>query len=262
VPDAPTTLTPSQARALFRAGQSTQTSGWCAGYTQLNMISVPQSWALDMVTFALRNRQACPLVDVTQPGSTQSWVAPEADLRTDLPGYRVYVDGRLTGFVEDATDHWRADLVTLLIGCSLTFEWGLRNVGIAIRHEEAGRHVPMYRTTRQCVPVGPLHGPLVVSMRGVPAHQVDEAVRVSGRYPSMHGAPVHVGDPAKLGIHDIGRPDYGDEPVLDEGDVPVFWACGVTPQAVVEASGVPFAITHAPGQMLISDVPESTWGVS
>jgi len=261
LPAAPAALTPGEARALFRAGTRTATSGWCQGYTQANLIAVPRDQAYDLLLFTQRNARACPVVDVTDPGDPRSVLATGADLRTDLPGYRIYERGRLVAETTDVTAYWRTDLVAFLLGCSFTFENGLVDAGVPVRHLAAGVNVPMYRTNRPCRPAGRIHGPLVVSMRGVPGSQVATAVQVTSRYPSMHGAPVHIGDPAGLGIADLDRPDYGDPPLLESGDVPVFWACGVTPQAAAVAAELPFAISHAPGQMFVSDVDERSWSV-
>ncbi len=244
--------TPDEARARFRAGLAVPTAGWCPGYTQANLVVVPQELAYDMLLFAQRNPKPCPVLDVSDPGATSTPLF-RGDLRTDLPAYRVYVDGEAAGDVTDVTGHWRDDLVAFLIGCSFTFEDALLAVGVPVRHVEQGRNVPMYRTDRPCRPAGSLAGPLVVSMRPVPAELVPTAVRVTARYPAVHGAPVHVGDPAALGIADLDRPDYGDPVEVRPGELPVFWACGVTPQAAVAASRPPLAITHAPGHMAITD---------
>ena len=243
---------PDEARARFRAGLAVPTAGWCPGYTQANLVVVPQDLAYDMLLFAQRNPKPCPVLDVSDPGATSTPLF-RGDLRTDLPAYRVYVDGEAAGDVTDVTGHWRDDLVAFLIGCSFTFEDALLAVGVPVRHVEQGRNVPMYRTDRPCRPAGSLAGPLVVSMRPVPAELVPTAVRVTARYPAVHGAPVHVGDPAALGIADLDRPDYGDPVEVRPGELPVFWACGVTPQAAVAASRPPLAITHAPGHMAITD---------
>lgn len=234
------------------------TAGLARGYTQANLIAVPAGWAYDMLLFAQRNPKPCPVLDVTDPGSPRTVLAPDADLRTDVPRYRVWRDGVLAEETTDATPHWRDDLVAFLIGCSFTFESALAEAGVPLRH---GRNVPMYVTDRVCRPAGRLHGPMVVSLRMIPAAMVDTAVRVSGLMPAVHGAPVHVGDPAALGIADLSTPDFGDAPVAEDGDVPVFWACGVTPQAVLMASKPPFAITHAPGHMFVTDVPDSEYRV-
>ena len=243
---------PDEARARFRDGLVVPTAGWCPGHTQANLVVVPQDLAFDMLLFAQRNPKPCPVLDVSDPGATSTPLFP-GDLRTDLPAYRVYVDGEYAGDVPDVVEHWRDDLVAFLIGCSFTFEDALLAVGVPVRHVEQGRNVPMYRTDRPCRSAGSLAGPLVVSMRPVPADLVATAVRVTARYPGVHGAPVHVGDPAALGIADLDRPDYGDPVDVRPGELPVFWACGVTPQAAVAASRPPLAITHAPGHMAITD---------
>ncbi|GLU49492.1 putative hydro-lyase [Nocardiopsis ansamitocini] len=257
-PTAPAALAPAQARALFRAGLSTPTAGYCAGYAQANLIALPRDLAFDFLLFAQRNPKACPVLDVTEPGETRSAVF-DGDLRTDLPAYRVYVDGRLTEETTDAGAAWRDDLVAFLIGCSFTFETPLIEAGIPVRHVETGTNVAMYRTNRDCRPAGRLAGPLVVSMRPVPADRVADAVRITSRYPAVHGAPVHVGDPAALGIADLGRPDFGDPVEVRAGEIPVFWACGVTPQAAVMASRPAYAIAHAPGHMAVTDVRDSVY---
>ena len=253
-------LTPLGARSRFAGGMVSPTSGWCRGYTQANIISLPRTVAYDFLLFAQRNPKPCPVLDVLDAGEVRGPLL-DGDIRTDIPLYRVYRDGH---FVEEPTDVvgvWREDLVTFLIGCSFTFEHPLVEAGVPVRHIDAASNVPMYRTSRACRPAGMFHGPLVVSMRAVPAEQVADAVRVTSRYPAVHGAPVHVGDPAALGITDVDKPDYGDPPVVEPGDVPVFWACGVTPQAAVMASAPELAITHAPGHMLITDARDSDYVV-
>jgi len=259
LPDQPSVLTPSQARALFRTGVSpATTSGWCRGYAQANLLVVPKDLAFDALLFAHRNPGPCPLLDVTDPGDPHPRaVAPEADLRTELPAYRVYENGVLTGEVGDVLEMWRPDLVAFLFGCSFSFEAALAAAGVPVRHIGQGRNVSMYVTDRPCVPAGRLSGPLVVSMRPIPEAMVATAVEVSGRHPEMHGPPVHVGDPAEIGIADLDRPDFGDPVEFAPGDVPVFWACGVTPQAVAMASKPEFAITHSPGRMFIADVSDA-----
>ncbi|MQY08041.1 putative hydro-lyase [Actinomadura macrotermitis] len=259
-PPNPAALTPGQARALFRAGLRTPTAGWCAGWTQANLIAVPRAQAYDVLLFAQRNPGPCPVLDVTEPGETSARLFA-GDLRTDLPGYVVYEDGEPVAWVADVRDHWRPDLVAFLIGCSFTFEDALREAGVPVRHVEQGRNVPMYRTDRMCRPAGGLAGPLVVSMRPVPAGLVADAVRVTSRYPAVHGAPVHIGDPAALGIADLDEPDFGDPVDVRAGEIPVFWACGVTPQAAVTHSRPKLAIGHAPGHMAITDARDSAFAV-
>ena len=255
-------MTPEEARKLFRAGTVTPTSGWAPGYTQANLIAVPRDWAYDLLLFAQRNPRPCPVLDVTDPGVTSTPLAPDADLRTDLPSYRVWEYGDMVCELRDASRLWRSDLVTFLIGCSFTFEHGLTMAGVPLRHIEQGRNVSMYVTDRECRTAGRMRGPLVVSMRPIPADLVDTATRISAMMPDVHGAPVHVGDPGGLGIKDLTTPDFGDAVEAAPGDVPVYWACGVTPQAALMASCPPFAITHSPGHMFITDVPEDTYRVA
>jgi uncharacterized protein YcsI (UPF0317 family) len=258
----PATLHPAEARALFRAGAANPTAGWATGFAQTNLIVVPADWAYDVLLFCQRNPQACPVLDVTDTGSPETVLASGADLRTDLPRYRIWEDGRLVGEPTEVADIWRADLVAFLIGCSFTFESGLTRAGVPLRHVEQRRNVSMYVTDQDCRPAGRLHGRLVVSMRPIPAELIDRAARISGLMPAVHGAPIHVGDPAELGITDLARPDFGDPVDAETGDVPVFWACGVTPQAVLMASCPPFAITHAPGHMFLADVRDTAYRVA
>jgi len=254
-------MTPADARLRYRDGLCAPTAGVAAGFTQANLIAVPADLAPDLRRFAELNPKPCPLLDVTEPGGTASTLADGADLRTDLPAYRIWEDGVCVAEVTDATPYWRDDLVAFLIGCSFTFEAALVAAGVPVRHVEQGVNVPMYRTSVPCVSSGPFSGPLVVSMRPVPHSLVSLAISVTGRYPAVHGAPVHAGDPSILGIADLSRPDFGDPVVVRPGDIPVFWACGVTPQAVVMASRPPFAISHAPGHMFVTDVPDSRYEV-
>ncbi|WP_374224997.1 putative hydro-lyase [Streptomyces sp. RK62] len=252
---------PAEARARFRAGLAGPTAGVAAGHTQANLISVPADWAYDMLLFCQRNPKPCPVLDVTDAGSWTTVLADGADLRTDLPRYRVWRDGELVDEPTDVRAHWRDDLVSFLIGCSFTFESALGEAGVPIRHVEQGRNVPMYVTGRPCRPAGRLSGPMVVSMRPVPPQHVAAALRETGLLPAVHGGPVHCGDPAALGIADLGRPDFGDPVDLEPGDIPMFWACGVTPQAAVMASRPPFAITHAPGQMFLTDARDEQYRI-
>ncbi|MER7080800.1 Uncharacterized protein YcsI, UPF0317 family [Saccharopolyspora kobensis] len=254
----PQQMSPEQARAAFRAGLRVPTSGYSAGWTQANLIALPREFAYDFLLFAQRNPRSCPVLDVTEPGETSAGIFA-GDLRTDLPAYTVYRDGELVEERTDVVDLWRDDLVSFLVGCSFTFEAALLEAEVPVRHIEAGSNVPMYRTNRECRPAGRLSGPMVVSMRPVPAELVPAAVRVTSRYPSVHGAPVHVGAPEALGIADIDRPDFGDAVEIRPGEIPVFWACGVTPQAAVMRSKPPFAIGHAPGHMAITDSRDSRY---
>ena len=250
-------LAPAAARARFRAGVRAPTAGWAAGYAQANLIVLPQDVAGEFALFARRNPGPCPVLATTQPGHPVTQLAPGADLRTDLPAYRFWKHGQCVAEPSDITGYWRDDLVAFLTGCSFTFERALLAAGVPVRHLEQGTNVPMFVTGRPCQPAGRFAGPLVVSMRPVPAGLVDTAAAVTARYPAAHGAPVHAGDPGVLGITDLSRPDFGDPVTFQAGDVPVFWACGVTPQAALAAARLPFAITHAPGHMLITDVADT-----
>lgn len=260
-PDAPSrqdraALAPGAARAMFRSGLVTPTSGWCDGFAQANLIVVPRDWAFEVLLFAQRNPKPCPVLGVLEAGEVTGPLLGGGDVRTDVPLYTVYRDGEAAGTRTDLLDVWREDLVTFALGCSFTFEAALQEAGIPVAHIDQGVNVPMYRTNVPCAPAGRLSGPLVVSMRPIPASRVADAVRITSRYPAVHGAPVHVGAPQELGIRDLGAPDHGDAVQIPDGHVPVFWACGVTPQAAVLESGVPFALGHAPGHMLVTDLPD------
>jgi uncharacterized protein YcsI (UPF0317 family) len=248
--------TGQEVRRLARAGELNQpTAGMALGYVQANLVIVPRALAYDFLLFCQRNPKPCPLLDVTETGDPEPrGVAPGADLRTDLPGYRVWQNGELIDEPTDVTQYWRADLVSFLIGCSFTFENALLQAGVPLRHIECGCNVPMYRTNRMCRPAGIFQGPMVVSMRPMtPAHAVT-ATRICTRFGRAHGTPVHIGDPAGLGIADLNRPDFGDPTEVRPGEVPVFWACGVTPQAAVMTARPPLVITHRPGYMFVTDV--------
>jgi len=249
--------TPGQIRAACRRGDQTgPTAGLAPGFTQANLVVLAADWAYDFLLFCVRNPRPCPLLDVTDPGGADPGeLAPGADLRTDLPRYRVFRDGRLIEEPAEVTAWWRDDLVAFLLGCSFGFEAALAAAGIPLRHVDLGVNVPMYRTRRRCRPAGRLRSELVVSMRPMLPEQAVTAARISGRYPLAHGSPIHAGDPEVLGITDLSRPDFGDPVSLRPGEIPVFWACGVTPQLALEAARPPLAITHAPGHMLVCDRP-------
>jgi uncharacterized protein YcsI (UPF0317 family) len=250
---------PAGVRAAVRRGELTgPTAGLAPGFTQANLVVLPEADAFDFLRFCVRNPRPCPVLEVTDPGSPEpAELAPGADLRTDLPRYRVWRDGEPVAEPLDVRDAWRDDLVSFLIGCSFTFERALLAEGLPVRHAEQGVNVPMYRTARACRPAGRFSGPLVVSMRPMTPEQAIRATQVTSRFPAVHGAPVHVGDPDALGVADLGAPDYGDPVELRAGEVPVFWACGVTPQAVAAASRPELMITHAPGHMFVTDVPDT-----
>jgi uncharacterized protein YcsI (UPF0317 family) len=245
---------------LFRDGLVTPTAGWAPGFTQANLLTLPRDDAYDFLLFAQRNPKSCPVLDVFDAGEvTGPVLGDDGDIRTDVPLYRVYEHGELVEETTDVRARWREDLVSFLIGCSFTFEAALLDAGVPVRHIEQGSNVPMYRTSRRCRPAGSLSGPLVVSMRPVPADLVATAVRVTSRYPAVHGAPLHIGDPAALGISDLDTPDFGDPVDVRPGEIPVFWGCGVTPQAAVIESRPALAIGHAPGHMVITDAHDSQY---
>jgi uncharacterized protein YcsI (UPF0317 family) len=252
-------MLPSQdLRAEIRAGRFTQpTSGRAIGYVQANLVVVPQSAAFDFLLYCQRNQKPCPLLEVVEAGAVEAKrLAPGSDLRRDLPRYRVFRGGVMTEERTDVTELWREDFVSFLLGCSFSFEKPLLDAGLEVRNITCGCNVPMYRTNIPTRPAGVFHGPLVVSMRPYTPEQAITAALVTGSLPEVHGAPVHQGDPGAIGIADIARPTYGDPVPIREGEIPVFWACGVTPQEALLRARLPLAITHAPGHMFVSDLRE------
>jgi uncharacterized protein YcsI (UPF0317 family) len=243
-------------RRLARQGEHRGiTAGLAPGYVQTNLAVVPRDLAFDFLLFCHRNPKPCPLIDVTDPGGWEPLrSAPGGDLRTDVPRYRVYRHGELIEEPHDLRFWWRSDLVAFLLGCSFTFENALMKAGLPLRHIEQGRNVPMYRTSMACRPAGVFHGPMVVSMRPMTPAQAEDATRICARFALAHGAPIHVGAPEKIGIRDIDTPDFGDPVEIRSGEVPVFWACGVTPQAVAMQARPPLLLTHAPGHMFVTDL--------
>ncbi|MGP7812561.1 MULTISPECIES: putative hydro-lyase [Micrococcaceae] len=254
-------LSPREAREYFRQGQVVPTAGFSAGYAQANLIIVPQALAFDVLLFAQRNPKSCPILGVLEAGQVSNELLAGGDIRTDVPKYVVYENGEKVAEPTDLAEYWREDLVTFIVGCSFTFEAALIEAGISVAHIEQDVNVPMYKTTRRSASAGSMSGPMVVSMRPIPASQVADAVRITSRYPAVHGAPVHIGNPEELGITDLGKPDFGDAVQIPEGCIPVFWACGVTPQAAVMESRPALAIGHAPGHMLITDVKDTFYQV-
>lgn len=247
---------PWEVRKLIREGKITvPTSGMCAGYAQANLAILPKELAYDFLLFTQRNPKPCPILEVSDMGSRElKYIAKNCDIATDFPKYRVYEKGELKGEYTSVEDFWRDDLVSFLIGCSFSFESELIEAGIEMRHNTMGCNVPMYITNIETVPAGIFHGPMTVSMRPIPYDQIVRAVTVSGTMPQVHGTPVHIGNPAAIGIKDINKPDFGDPVEIKDGEVPVFWACGVTPQSVLMNVKPEFVITHSPGHMLITDV--------
>ena len=254
----------ARVRAAARAGRLTgPTAGLAPGFVQANLVVLPRTLADDFLLFCQRNPAPCPLVEVLGAGDVcPRRSAPGADIRTDLPRYRVWRSGELDREVLDLRAVWSSELVSFLIGCSFTFEGALLRAGIPLPHMGSERTVAMFRTSIETAPAGPFGGPMVVSMRWVPRDRVDEAVRITAQYPAMHGAPVHIGDPEAIGIADTARPDYGDPWPQPPGSVPVFWACGVTPQAVARTSRPPLMLTHAPGHMLVTDLRDEDFATT
>jgi uncharacterized protein YcsI (UPF0317 family) len=247
---------PRDVRGQIRRGEiKGPTTACCPGYVQANLVILPERLASDFLLFCQRNPGPCPLLEVTAPGDFEAKAtAPGSDLRVDVPRYRIYRNGRLDIEREDLLDLWEDDWVSFLLGCSFTFDTALERAGVPARHLEERKNVSMYATTRPCEPVGRFSGPLVVTMRPIPAELVSRAAAVTSEFPLAHGAPVHLGDPAALGIEDLGRPDFGDAVSIREGEVPVFWACGVTPQAVAMKARPELMVTHSPGHMFVTDL--------
>ncbi|MEM6940229.1 MAG: putative hydro-lyase [Pseudomonadota bacterium] len=244
-------------RAIREGAYAGQTSGLAAGKLQCNLAILPEVYALDFLRFCQRNPKPCPLVGVSDTGDPMlPTLGADIDIRTDVPRYRIFREGALAEEVTEIRAHWTDDMVTVALGCSFTFENALARQGIAVRHVEEGRNVPMYRTNIALAPAGPFAGEMVVTMRPIPEAQVAEAYRISARFPQAHGGPIAQGDPAAIGIADLAQPDYGEAVSLRAGEVPVYWACGVTPQNVLRQANLPICITHAPGHMLIADVAE------
>ncbi len=238
-------------------GFDTITSGQAPGFVQANLAIVPREFAFDFLLFCQRNPKPCPLLEVIEAGEVAPRrLAPDADIRTDLPRYRVWRDGELVDEPTEVSDVWRDDLVSFLLGCSFSFEKPLIDAGLEVRNIARGTNVSMYRTNIACRQSGPFAGPLVVSMRPFLPEDAIKATLITGALPQVHGAPIHQGHPAAIGIADIEKPDYGDPLPFNEGEIPVFWACGVTPQAVLLNARIPFAITHSPGHMFVSDIRE------
>lgn len=251
-------LSPVELRHQIRSGEfSEQTSGLCPGYTQANLVILPKADAYDFLLFAQRNPKPCPILEVTDLGSKSLHTfASDVDIASDFPKYRVFKNGELVAEPTDVNDIWRDDLVSFLIGCSFSFEASLIAAGIEVRHITAGTNVPMYNTNIPTKTAGKFHGNYVVSMRPIPQNQVVKAVTITERLPQVHGTPIQIDHPETIGITDINHPDYGDAVEIKDGEVPVFWACGVTPQAAIMASKPEFVITHAPGHMLVTDVKD------
>lgn len=249
---------PGEIRRRCRNGSFTgTTAGLAAGYTQANLVILPGKYASEFTEFCRLNPKPCPLIEVTDKGSFQPLKsAPGADLRTDLPLYKIYRNGKLTEETVDIKKLWKDDFVSFLLGCSFTFEHALENAGIPIRHIEEKCIVPMYRTNIDCIPASRFKGKLIVSMRPVPKDRVADTIEITNRYLFSHGAPVHCGNPEKIGIIDLQKTDYGNPVTIKKNEIPLFWACGVTPQEAILEAKPEIAITHAPGHMFVTDLKD------
>lgn len=253
-------MTPIELRHKVRSGEfRLPTSGYCGPYAQANLVILPQAHADEFLLFCQRNPRSCPLLAVGEPGQ---WNVPrlgaDMDLRSDVPGYNIYRGGQLVSQTHALHEVWRDDLVVFAIGCSFSFEQMLIEAGIKLRHIEQRRNVAMYRTNIRNHGAGPFGGEMVVSMRPMKAADAIRAIQITSRYPAVHGAPVHLGDPSLIGIADIARPEYGDPVEIMPDEIPVFWACGVTPQEALRHARLPLAITHQPGYMLVTDILNSS----
>ncbi|MDN4017939.1 putative hydro-lyase [Zwartia panacis] len=248
-------LASQQVRQNIRQGIFTQpTAGAAPGFVQANLVVLPKSLAADFMLFCQRNPKPCPLLSISDPGSTFfPGYGDDLDIRTDIPRYRVWRNGELIDEVSNVTTYWRDDLISFAIGCSFSFEEALVAEGLDVRHISCASNVPMYRSNISTQSAGPFHGPLVVSMRPFKPADAIRAIQLTSKFPSVHGAPVHIGDASQIGISDLSKPDFGEPVEVRAGELPVFWACGVTPQAVLMASKPEFCITHAPGYMLVTD---------
>jgi uncharacterized protein YcsI (UPF0317 family) len=257
-------ISPYNLRQLIRNGEFTHnTSGYSQGFVQANLAILPKEWAGEFLQFCQLNPKPCPVIGMSaNPGD---FLLPdlgrEVDIRTDIPRYRIYEDGKLTQEVENVVDFLRDDLVTFLLGCSFSFEESLIADGLEVRNITEKVNVPMYRTNLACKPAGRFSGTTVVSMRPMTPKDAIRAIQICTRFPSVHGAPLHFGDPGKIGINNIDQPDFGDAVTINPGEVPVFWACGVTPQVAIENAKPPFCITHSPGYMLVTDIRNSSLAI-
>ena len=245
-------------RQAIRDGAWTRhTAGLAQGKLQCNLAILPATYALDFLTFCQRNPKPCPVVGISDKGDPMMpTLGHDIDIRTDVPQYRIFRDGELANEQSDIVTLWRNDLVSVALGCSFTFENALLEAGIPVRHIERDTTVPMYNSNIRLTPAGPFSGTMVITMRPIPRNRVDDAIRISALFPQAHGAPVAIGDPADVGIVDLNQPDWGDPVPVAKDEVPVYWACGVTPQNVLRAANLPLCITHKPGCMLIADVGE------
>lgn len=251
-------MTPVEVRHRIRSGEiKIPTAGMAAGYAQANLVILPPELAADFKRFAEYNPGPCPVLEILEHGPQTHEMAADGNIITDIPEYFIYRNGKLAERCYDATPYWQKGMVGFLIGCSFSFEEALMRAGIEVRHIATGRNVPMYKTNIMTKPAGPFSGPVVCSMRPMTPADAQRAYEITAAMPHVHGAPLHIGDPAEIGIKDINRPDYGEAVEIRPGEVTVFWPCGVTPQAAVENARPPLVITHSPGHMFITDILNS-----
>ena len=245
-------------RAIRRGSYASHTAGLGKGLLQGNLVVIPDRYALDFMRYCHRNPRPCPLIGVSDTGNPHlGTLGEDLDVRTDLPVYNIFRNGELSESVVDIGDFWTGNLVAFILGCSFTFEHALMEAGIGFEHVRDNKTVPMFRTNIQTVPAGVFKGEMVVSMRMIPRDKVDLVRSICTRFPLAHGAPIHWGDPRRIGIEDASKPDWGDPVGMKSGDVPAFWACGVTPQVALKNARLPICITHKPGHMLITDIPDT-----
>lgn len=246
---------PKEARRVIRQnGYTERTAGTASKYVQGNVCILPSKYAMDFASFCQKNPKPCPLIGFGTKGDPTLRDLGEIDIRSDVPQYRVWQNGEIVDEPYDIKQYWNEDLITFVLGCSMSFELPLIQAGIPIQHIDNDTTVPMYRTSIDCEPAGQFSGKMVVSMRPLRSKDAIRAIQISSRFPAVHGAPIHIGDPEEIGIKNIMEPDYGDPPrTLYHDEIPVFWACGVTPQSVLQDSRPEFCITHSPGKMLITD---------
>lgn len=251
--------TPCEVRLAIRSGViAGQTAGMAMGFLQANLVILPESYALDFARYCQRNPKPCPVVGISDTGDSRcSALGIDLDLMTDVPSYHIYESGKLVRTVSDLKGLWDRSFVSFALGCSHTFESAMQQQGFSLWHLDHGTTVPMFTTSIQTLPSGPFHGAMVVTMRPIPNARLQEVVHLCRQYPFAHGAPVHVGDPAKIGITNLDSPNWGDPVPVPDHCTPVFWACGVTPQVALMNARIPLAITHKPGSMLITDIPDS-----
>jgi uncharacterized protein YcsI (UPF0317 family) len=249
--------TPAELRELIRRREWTRpTTGACPGTIQANLVMLPEAAAFEFLLFCVRNPKPCPILDVLEPGAFEPGIAGGADLRSDLPRYRVFQNGEFRNEVEDVKDIFRSDMVSFLLGCSFSFENAMLAADLPVRNLEEGKNVSMYTTDIDCRPAGRFQSKMVVSMRPMTEAQAVRAVQVTTRFHLTHGAPVHLGDPEKIGITDLSQPEFGDAVTIGSDEIPVFWACGVTSQLAASSVPLPLVITHAPGHMFVSDLKD------